>query len=189
MRRELLSNLRITYNMKNNMRKIILPLSALFLIWGCSTVYPPLETVKSVDVKKYLGRWYEIARLPNSFQKECDCTTADYSLIDSSTIRVTNKCNKTGVTEEANGKAFLVEGSNNSKLRVQFFWPFRGDYWIIALDENYQFALVGTPSRKYLWILSRTPKMENSTLERLIADAQSKGFDTSKLIFTKQECN
>ena len=163
---------------------------SLLFFFGCSSTYPPLETVDNVDVNRYLGKWYEIARLPNSFQKECDCTTAEYSLIDSTTIRVINKCLKKGKLDEANGKAFVVEGSNNSKLRVQFFWPFRGDYWIIALDKNnYQYALVGTPSRKYLWILSRTPKMDNATFENLLSIAREKGFDTSKLLITKQECS
>lgn len=174
-------------NMNKDKFKIAAIIPGLLFILGCSSSYPPLETVESVDVNKYLGKWYEIARLPNSFQKKCDCTTAEYSLIDSTTIRVINKCIKNGETDVANGKAFVVEGSNNSKLRVQFFWPFRGDYWIIALDkENYKYALVGTPSRKYLWILARTPEMKEDTLKNLISFAKNKGFDTTQLIFTKQ---
>jgi apolipoprotein D and lipocalin family protein len=176
--------------MKMNISKIKSIIPGLLFLFGCSSSYPPLETVDSVDVNRYLGKWYEIARLPNSFQKECDCTTAEYSLIDSTTIRVINKCLKNGELDDANGKAFVVEGSKNSKLRVQFFWPFRGDYWIIELDkENYNFALVGTPSRKYLWILSRTAKMDKVTLQKLISAASGKGFNTSELIYTKQDCN
>lgn len=155
---------------------------------GCSSSYPPLDVVDSVDIQRYLGKWYEIARLPNSFQKGCDCTTAEYSIIDSTTLRVINKCLKDGEIDDAKGKAFVVEGSNNAKLRVQFFWPFRGDYWIIELDkENYQYAVVGTPSREYLWILSRTPVMDNQLYESLTANLKEKGFDVGKLLIAKQD--
>jgi apolipoprotein D and lipocalin family protein len=176
--------------MKRPRRKLAAIIPGLLIILGCSSTYSPLPTVEAVDVNRYLGKWYEIARLPNSFQKDCDCTTAEYSLIDSITIRVINKCVKNGKLDDASGKAFVVEGSNNSKLRVQFFWPFRGDYWIIDLDkENYLYSVVGTPSRKYLWILSRTPKMEESLFNTLLNKAKAKGFDITRLAFTKQECN
>ena len=103
------------------------------VLFGCgSSNYAPLDVVEKVDIQKYLGKWYEIALLPNSFEKGCNCTTAEYSIIDSETIRVINKCKKdstNGEIDQATGKAFVVEGSNNAKLRVQFFWPFRGDYW------------------------------------------------------------
>ncbi|OGU55719.1 MAG: hypothetical protein A2V66_13790 [Ignavibacteria bacterium RBG_13_36_8] len=162
------------------------------LVAACSGNYPPLEVVDKVDIEKYLGRWYEIARLPNSFEEGCFCVTAEYSVIDSTTIRVTNSCKEDstlGELNQANGKAFVVEGSNNAKLRVQFFWPFRGDYWIIELDkENYLYALVGSPSREYLWILCRTSKMDQSIYNMLVEKAKAKGFDVSKLHLTNQEC-
>lgn len=163
----------------------------LLLITSCSSSdYAPLDTVKHVDIQRYLGKWYEIANLPNSFQKGCNCSSAEYSTIDSATIKVTNKCIKDGELDYVNGKAFVVDGSNNSKLRVQFFWPFRGDYWIINLDEkNYQYAVVGTPSRKYLWILSRKPFMEDSLYNNLVESCKSKGFDVSKIVKTNQDCN
>jgi len=102
-------------------------------------------------------------------------------------LRVINKCIKEGELDDANGKAFVVEGSNNAKLRVQFFWPFRGDYWVIELDEeNYQYAIVGTPSRKYMWILSRRPKMNEEIYNSLLQKSSAKGFDISKLIKTEQ---
>lgn len=158
-----------------------------------STNYAPLDVVDKVEVNRYIGKWYEIAMLPNNFQKGCNCTTAEYSIIDEETIRVINSCRKdsvNGEVEEATGKAFVVEGTNNAKLRVQFFWPFRGDYWIIDLDrENYQYAVVGAPSRKYLWILSRTPKMDENIFNILVEKCKTKGFDVSKLQITKQECN
>lgn len=158
---------------------------------GCSsTNYPPLDVVDKVDVNRYLGRWYEIARLPFKQQAGCECTSAEYQLIDSTTLKVINKCLKEGKVDDAEGKAFVVEGSNNAKLRVQFFWPFRGDYWVIDLDkENYQYAVVGTPSRKYLWILSRTQKMDDKLFQKIIENAGSKGFDMTKLEITKQDCS
>ena len=160
--------------------------------WGCSNNYLPLETVDSVDVNRYLGKWYEVARLPNRFQNDCYCATAEYTLIDSETINVRNECREdstSGTIDYVDGKGFIVENSNNTKLRVQFFWPFRGDYWIIDLDkENYSYAVVGTPSRKYLWILSRTPKMDIDLLNSLLEKAKSKKFDTSKILFTQKDC-
>jgi len=178
-----------------NSKQIILRIifiGVIMGIFGCgSSNYAPLDVVDKVDVQRYLGKWYEIALLPNSFEKGCNCTTAEYSLIDSTTIRVINSCRKDSVkgkVDQANGKAFVVEGSNNAKLRVQFFWPFRGDYWIIDLDkENYSYAVVGAPNRKYLWILSRTPRMDEIIYNALIEKCKTKGFDISKLEKTKQE--
>lgn len=171
-----------------NIFKATVPI--LLTIFGCSASnYPPLDVVDSVDIQRYLGKWYEIARLPFSQQEGCSCTTAEYELIDETTIRVINKCIKDGELDDANGKAFVVEGSNNAKLRVQFFWPFRGDYWIIELDkENYTYAVVGTPSRKYLWILSRTSLMDETIYNSLLEKISAKGFDINKLIKTEQDC-
>lgn len=179
--------------MKTFLTKILIA-TALLIVWGCSSAeYPPLDTVDKVDIQRYLGKWYEIALLPNSFEEGCNCTTAEYSLIDSTTVRVVNSCRQDSVNGEintANGKAFVVEGSNNSKLRVQFFWPFRGDYWIIDLDkENYTYAVVGSPSRKYLWILARTPQMDESLYDKLLEKCGAKGFDISKVIRTNHDCN
>lgn len=171
------------------MKKLIL-LPIIILFYACGTQnYPPLAVVDRVDVQRYIGKWYEIAHLPFKYQKGCSCTTAEYSVIDSTTLRVTNKCLKDGEIDDANGKAFVVEGSNNAKLRVQFFWPFRGDYWIIELDEkNYQYAVVGTPSREYLWILSRTKKMDESLFNSIKERCEAKGFDVAKLEITNQNC-
>ena len=169
--------------------KILIPTVLLFslIFFGCSLFggkdYPFLQVVPEVDINKYAGKWYEIASLPVSQQKGCYCTTAEYSIIDSTTIKVLNKCRKDSINgeyDEAEGKAFVVEGSNNAKLKVQFFWPFKGDYWIIDLDDNYQYAVVGVPSRKYFWILSRTPKMDEELLSLLLGRVKEKGFDISK---------
>ena len=171
--------------------KKIFALLIISMLYSCGTSnYPPLDVVEKVDVQRYMGKWYEIARLPFKQQEGCSCTTAEYEIIDSTTIKVINKCIKEGELDDAEGKAFVVEGSNNAKLRVQFFWPFRGDYWVIELDkENYQYAVVGTPSRKYLWILSRTPKMDSEIFAQLNEKITSKGFDVSKLIITEQDCD
>jgi len=174
-----------------NIIRIAFVLFASILFHSCSSQnYAPLQVVKNVDVNRYIGKWYEIAHLPFKQQEGCSCTTAEYEIIDSLTLRVKNKCLNDGEIDETNGKAFVVQGSNNAKLRVQFFWPFRGDYWIIFLDEiNYNWAVVGTPSRKYLWILSRQPKMNENILKELTVKIDKAGFDTNKLIFTEQNCN
>jgi apolipoprotein D and lipocalin family protein len=153
--------------------------------------YPPLPTVPSVDLQRYLGTWYEIASLPVSQQEGCSCTTAEYSLLEDGVIRVVNSCRKEGPQGKitrAEGKAFVVPNSNNAKLRVQFFWPFRGDYWILELDEEYRYAVVGTPNRKYFWILSRTPRMEATELARLLERVKGLGFDTGKAQTTVHDC-
>ena len=160
-------------------------------LFGCAE-YPPLEVVPRVDIARYIGTWYEIASVPVSQQEGCNCTTADYSIIDDATLRVVNRCRKgspTGEVDEASGKAFVVEGSNNAKLRVQFFWPFRGDYWILDLAHDYSYAVVGTPSRKYFWILSRQRAMDNDLLNKLLSRLQKQGFDISKVQRTDQSCS
>jgi apolipoprotein D and lipocalin family protein len=168
----------------------ILVISSVF--FSCSKKqYEPLETVSSVDLNKYSGKWYEIASFPQSFQKGCNCTTAEYVLTDRDYIHVTNRCNKDSVNgelDEANGKAFVVGGTNNSKLEVQFFWPFRGDYWIIELADDYSYAVVGHPNREYLWILSRTKTMKEDIYQNLLSKVKSKGFDITKLKKTNQDC-
>ena len=97
-----------------------------------------------------MGKWYEIARLPNSFQKECSCTTAEYKIIDDY-ISVKNQCYKDSVVTTATAKTWRVNDNDNSKLKVRFFWPFTGNYWILYVSDNYKYAVIGEPSRKYLW--------------------------------------
>jgi len=170
--------------------------SLLFIaLAGCSffgsTNYPALEVVPTVDLNRYAGSWYEIASLPVSQQKGCFCTKAEYSLMDDGVIKVVNTCRKNspnGEVDRAEGKAFVVPGSNNAKLRVQFFWPFRGDYWILELENDYSYAVVGVPSRKYCWILSRTPQMNPEILEMLVQHLKAKGFDVSRMQRTDHTC-
>eukprot|EP00825_Cyclidium_porcatum_P012853 TRINITY_DN16720_c0_g1_i1.p1 TRINITY_DN16720_c0_g1~~TRINITY_DN16720_c0_g1_i1.p1 ORF type:complete len:302 (-),score=14.66 TRINITY_DN16720_c0_g1_i1:450-1355(-) len=137
---------------------------------------------------EYMGKWYEIASFPNSFQKGCNCSTAEYELMEDY-VKVTNSCNKdsiNGKLETAIGKATVVEGTNNAKLKVSFFWPFKGDYWVIELADDYSYAVIGNPSRKYLWILSRTPVMKPEIYQQILKQIEAKGFDIKKLRITKQ---
>ncbi len=148
-----------------------------------------LQTVPIVDLNRYAGKWYEIASYPQRFQKGCTCTTAEYTATDKGYIIVENRCNKASVNGKQSyikGKAFVEKNSGNAKLKVQFFWPFRGKYWIIDLAEDYSYAVVSEPNKKYLWILSRTPKMDEITYQQITNRLKEKGFDLIKLQKTKQ---
>lgn len=148
-----------------------------------------LQTVPFVDIKKYAGTWYEIASFPQRFQKNCTCTTAEYSLTDQDYLIVENKCNKDsigGKLSTIKGKAFIEKNSGNAKLKIQFFWPFKGKYWIIDLAEDYSYAVVGHPNRKYLWILSRSKTMDKNIYNKIIKECSFKGFDVSKIKITQQ---
>ena len=150
-------------------------------------IYLSLEVVPHVELEKYLGKWYEIAHLPAKFQEGCNETTATYTLSKDGSISVLNQCIKNGKMKQAKGKAKVVDKNSNAKLKVTFFWPFYGDYWIIKLGNNYDYSVVGTPNRKYLWILSRTPQMDDKLYSQLIEYVKSKGFDANKLIKTFQK--
>ena len=146
---------------------------------------PPLQVVSKVDLNRYLGTWYEIARFPHRFQEGCVQSWAMYTLLEDGKIGVLNQCRKgslDGEISSAKGKAWVVDKETNAKLKVSFFWPFAGDYWIIDLGENYDYAVVGHPSRTYLWILSRTSEMDEALYTRLLERLQKQGYDTSRLI-------
>jgi apolipoprotein D and lipocalin family protein len=147
-----------------------------------------LQSVNSVDLKRYTGVWYEIAKYPNRFQRDCDQdTTATYSLMENGKIKVLNVCfTKEGKEKRAEGSAKVADEVTHSKLKVTFFWPFYCDYWIIDLDKEYQYAVVGEPSRNYLWILSRTPQMDDMQYQSVLKNISNAGYDTSKLVMTKQ---
>ena len=150
-----------------------------------------LKTVPFVDVQRYAGKWYEIASFPQSFQKGCHCTTAEYSPTDKGYLIVENRCNKGGTKgslSSIKGKAFIQDITGNAQLKVQFFWPFRGKYWIIDLAPDYSYAVVSHPNRKYLWILSRTPKMSETTYNGILARLKANDFDLTELQRTVQEC-
>jgi len=149
---------------------------------------PDLQTVPYVDIERYLGKWHEIALYPNWFEEGCFASIAFYEKMEDGKIKVINQCRikgPQGPLKEAIGVAEITDKQSNAKLKVQFFWPFKGDYWIIDLDENYQYVIVSEPSRQYLWILSRTPKMQPELLEKLKRKIQGKGFDLNYLQATK----
>lgn len=148
----------------------------------------PLITVPQVDLKKYTGVWYEIASFPKRFQKGCKCTTAEYQLMPDNTVKVINKCTKPDKLAKIEGNAFVVPNSGNSKLKVQFFWPFKSDYWIIELDENYQWAAVGNEDRNSLWILSRLPEMPVELYRSICERLSKKGFVIEHLKRTIHDC-
>jgi apolipoprotein D and lipocalin family protein len=143
-----------------------------------------LEVVPHVELEKYLGKWYEIARLPAKFEEGCSNVTATYGLSKDGNVTVLNECKRNGKLKVAKGKAKIVDKSTGAKLKVTFFRPFYGDYWIVNLGDDYDYAVVGTPNRKYLWILNRTPKMDDKLFSQLTEFAKSKGFDVEKLIRT-----
>ena len=143
-----------------------------------------LETVKHVDVKRYMGMWYEIARFPHRFEKGLVGVTATYTLLQNGRVRVLNRGYKgdlDGKPKTAKGKAKVVDPKTNAKLKVSFFWPFSGDYWILELGKDYEYAVVGDESREYLWILSRRPRMDEAVYNELVSSVKDKGFDVSRL--------
>lgn len=182
------------------MKHFILPAGFLCLAAGVTQAVPeasgsdprPLRTVTHVDLTRYVGTWYEIASYPQRFQKGCTATTAIYTLREDGKIQVVNRCNRDsldGRETVARGRARVIDRETNAKLKVTFFWPFWGDYWIIDLGRDYEYAVVGHPKRKYLWILSRTPFMDTTVYEGIIERLRGQGYDTTRLVRTLQEAS
>lgn len=151
------------------------------------------RTVAAVDLDRYLGTWHEIARLPmwaqDNARVQCEAVTATYTPRPGGRIGVENRCLNAlagDAPRGATGQAYAVEGSGNAKLRVSFFWPFYGNYWVLGLDPGYRWAVVGEPSRRWLWILSRTPGMAPADLEAAKAIAREAGYDLAPLRMTRQ---
>ncbi len=178
-------------------RKLLFPALALaaFLLGGCAAVFSKHlvgntavpQPAKSVELSRYLGRWYELARYEQGFQKDCDGVTADYALRDDGKISVLNRCRKPdGTIKDAKGKAKIVDTATGAKLKVSFFGPFYGDYWVLDRAEDYSWAIVGEPSGRYLWILSREASPGQAELDALIARAQALGYDTAMIRKTVQ---
>jgi apolipoprotein D and lipocalin family protein len=150
---------------------------------------PELQAVPHVELNRYLGTWFEIASIPQSFQRGCTGTQATYSLKDDGTIKVLNRCHKgslDGPEDVATGRARVTDTTTNAKLEVSFFGPFWGPYWVIQLGEDYEYAVVGHPSRDYLWILSRTPTMDPKVYAGIIAKLTAVGYPLDKLVTTAQ---
>jgi len=165
---------------------VLLPATSFFA--APKPASQPLTTVPHVELQRYAGRWYEIARYPTRFEKDCDHdVTADYALQTNGKLSVINTClTVAGKSKQSKGSAKIADASTNAKLKVTFFWPFYGDYWIIDLDPHYDYAVVGEPSRNYLWILSRKAKLSDATYNEIISRLPDKGYDASRLMKTTQ---
>jgi apolipoprotein D and lipocalin family protein len=149
------------------------------------------KTVGQIDLQRYTGTWYEIARFPNSFERGLKCVSATYTVREDGRIAVLNKgykISKPSKMKQSKGVAWVPDKTAPGKLKVRFFWPFSGDYWILSLDPSYRFVLVGNPSLKYLWILGRTKKMPDENYLPLLEKASENGFDVSKLMLVDQDC-
>jgi len=173
-----------------SMRRILVGCILMATAVACHSPGPTLDVVDEIDLDRYLGRWYEIASFPQRFQEGCVATTANYSRREDGRIRVENQCRDgsfDGKLRRSEGVAWVTDpNESQAKLLVQFFWPFRGDYWVIELDPEYRYAVVGHPSRNYLWILSRTLSMDPATYERLLERIESHGYDLERLNTTAQ---
>jgi apolipoprotein D and lipocalin family protein len=159
-----------------------------FVLLGCSTPKElnteSIPTIRTFDLNRYLGKWYEIARLPHSFEQDLDSVTATYKLREDGKVEVLNKGFNTakGEWREAKGKAYIPDTSAGAFLKVSFFWIFYGDYKIIALDTlNYSYSMITSSSKEYLWILSRSSKLDQNVYNELIRKAGEWGFNTSKI--------
>lgn len=168
----------------------ILSLIVFVFLSGCVALPQNVQPVGNFKLERYLGQWYEVARLDHSFERGLSKVTADYSLRDDGGVRVLNRGYSAADQKwkEAEGKAYFVGQPDQGYLKVSFFGPFYGAYVVAELDhENYQYSLVTGPNTSYLWILSRTPTLDAATKDRLVKKAASLGFDTSKLIFVSQD--
>lgn len=157
---------------------------------GCNKGKPNYSQLseKPIDLGRYAGKWYDLAHYPNRFQKNCTQTTATYEPKDGF-IQVYNYCynDKKDKVEDITGKAFVQDYPQNKRLKVQFFWPFKGDYWILYVDDNYELALVGHPERTYFWVLSRKPEINDERWQEVYALMEEKGYDKNQLEYTEHD--
>ena len=160
----------------------------LFATLAVALAAAPLETA-SIDVERYLGTWYEIARYDHFFERDCVGVTATYSRLEGNDLRVINQCVKgtlEGPQKKVSGKAWIPDAKETGKLKVQFFWPFSGHYWILEVAPDYSWALVGDPDRKSCWILSRTPQVDEALYATLTQKLKDRGFEPDKLLRVAQ---
>jgi apolipoprotein D and lipocalin family protein len=165
--------------------------------FACATVDhregDTLQVVSRVDLNRYVGRWYEIARLPNNFEKNLVCTTATYTLKENGKIKVVNegkRGSREGRPSRATGSAWVPDAGEAGKLKVSFFWPFSSDYWILHLDESdYGYAMVAGSSKRFLWILCREPMMDETLYTTLVESARQMGFQVDQLYRVPQVCD
>jgi apolipoprotein D and lipocalin family protein len=171
------------------MKKFLIIILIMFAFKSYSQNKP--SVVQSVDLNKYTGIWYEIARLPNPFEKNLKCVTAQYTLREDGRITVLNKGHKISDPSDissSEGVAWVPDKNAPAKLKVRFFWPFSGNYWIIHLDKDYKYVLVGDPSFRYLWILCREKVINDVTYKMLLDIAVTEGYDIKPLIKVEQDC-
>ena len=171
------------------LRALIILSTAVWALGFGGCAYPPLATVEKVDLARYAGTWYEIARFDQWFEKDAAAVTAEYRPCPDGKIDVINTCHKgsiAGPVEQAKGEARVADPQTNAKLKVWFFWPFEGDYWILRLTPDYSAAAVGSPNRKTLWFLSRTPTMDPTLYDEWVRSLAADGFDISQLKRTEQ---
>ena len=170
----------------HHLRRAALLATLVFGLSACLGIPEGVKPVQDFEIDRYLGTWYEIARLDHSFERGLSKVTAQYSLREDGGVRVINRGFNTAENkwEEAEGRAYFVDDKTIGKLKVSFFGPFYGAYNVIALDQqDYQWSLVAGPDTDYLWILSRTPVLEKSVVDKLISEVRSYGFNTDELIF------
>lgn len=159
---------------------------SVLLLAGCgasSRIALDSQPVPKVELSRYMGKWYEIARYPQRFEKDCHGVTAEYALRPDGKVSVLNTCRKgslSGEARSAGATAWAVDGSN-ARFKVRFFWPFTGPYWIVDLDPEYRWALVGHPKREYFWILSRTPRLAPDLEAQVMAKVVELGYDPARL--------
>ncbi len=176
------------------MNKVVAALICFFIVAGCSSQTKNgngmMQTVKNVDLERYMGTWYEIGRFPHSFEKDLVGVTATYRLKDNGKVEVLNQGYKNsldGKLKRAKGFAKVPDPNEPGRLKVYFFWPFGGDYLILDLDDEYRWVLVGSYSLNYLWIMSRTPQMPQEEYNRLVEKARSLGYDISRIELVEQK--
>ncbi len=163
-------------------------LACVALLAGCVGIPDGVTPVENFELARYLGTWYEIARLDHSFERGLSRVTAEYSLREDGGVRVVNRgySEKEREWKEVEGKAYFVDHADQGHLKVSFFGPFYGSYIVFELDrDSYQYALVSGPDKSYFWILARRPEMDKELKERLVAKAAARGFDMSGLIFVR----
>lgn len=166
------------------MKSIILILLPLIFIIGKDS---PTKPITGFELDKYLGKWYEIARLDHRFERNMQKVTAKYSIRDDGKVKVTNRGYKNDKWKTAIGKAKLAKDENIGFLKVSFFGPFYGSYIIYELDDDYSYAFVSGDNTNYLWFLSRTPTVSDKLMEKFLTQAKELGFNTDELIFVEQE--
>lgn len=172
-----------------NIKKLLL-ISIAFIVTACTGKPDGVVAIKEFELDRYLGTWYEIARLDHSFERGLNNITAEYSIRDDGGVKVINRgfSKEDNDWRQAEGKAYFVEAADNGHLKVSFFGPFYGSYIIFELDKkDYQYAFVSGPDTSYLWLLAREPQVDNNVTELFVKRSQELGFDTSKLIYVEHD--